>query len=106
MAKKRFESNILKGRDGITRRKFLHMAASCAVAAPVLRSPGQDSGPRAGGILFEEIAAKARCRACGAVWRAPDYRFDCPECAAADAEILEGRELFIESFDGERPDPG
>ena len=35
MAKKRFESNILKGRDGITRRKFLHMAASCAVAAPV-----------------------------------------------------------------------
>ena len=54
----------------------------------------------------EEIAAKARCRACGAVWRAPDYRFDCPECAAADAEILEGRELFIESFDGARPDPG
>jgi hydrogenase nickel incorporation protein HypA/HybF len=52
----------------------------------------------------EEIAAKARCRACGAVWRAPDYRFACPECAAADSEILEGRELFIESFDGERPD--
>ncbi len=54
----------------------------------------------------EEIAAKARCRACGAVWRAPDYRFECPECAAADAEILEGRELFIESFDGDRPDSG
>jgi hydrogenase nickel incorporation protein HypA/HybF len=53
----------------------------------------------------EEIAAKARCRACGAVWRAPDYRFECPECAAADSEILEGRELFIESFDGERADP-
>ncbi|MGA2491819.1 MAG: hydrogenase maturation nickel metallochaperone HypA [Roseiarcus sp.] len=52
----------------------------------------------------EEIAAKARCRACGAVWRAPDYRFECPDCAAADSEILEGRELFIESFDGERPE--
>jgi len=52
----------------------------------------------------EEIAAKARCRACGAVWQAPDYRFQCPECAAADSEILEGRELFIESFDGERAD--
>jgi len=38
------------------------MAASCAVAAPVLRAPGQDSGPRAGGILFEEIAAKAGLR--------------------------------------------
>ncbi len=34
------------------------MAASCAVAAPVLRAPGQDSGPREDGIRFEEIAAK------------------------------------------------
>jgi hydrogenase nickel incorporation protein HypA/HybF len=50
----------------------------------------------------EEIAAQARCRACGAVWQAADFRFECPECAAADAEILGGRELFIESFDGER----
>jgi hydrogenase nickel incorporation protein HypA/HybF len=55
---------------------------------------------------IEEIAAKARCRACGAVWRAADFRFDCPKCAVADAEILGGRELFIESFDGERPDSG
>jgi len=55
---------------------------------------------------IEEIPAKARCRACGAVWRAADYRFDCPDCAAADAEILEGRELYIESFDGEPADPG
>ena len=63
-------------------------------------------GGLAGGAALdvEEIAAKARCRACGAVWQAPDYRFECPECAAADSEILEGRELFIESFDGERPD--
>jgi hydrogenase nickel incorporation protein HypA/HybF len=54
-------------------------------------------------LEIEEIAAQARCCACGAVWRAADYRFNCPECAAADAEILEGRELYIESFDGERP---
>ena len=26
----------------------------------------------------DEVAALARCRACGAVWRAPDYRFECP----------------------------
>jgi hydrogenase nickel incorporation protein HypA/HybF len=54
----------------------------------------------------EEIAAQARCRACGAVWQAADFRFDCPKCAAADAEVLAGRELFIESFDGERPESG
>jgi len=54
-------------------------------------------------LAVEEIAAQARCRACGAVWQAADFRFDCPKCASADAEILGGRELFIESFDGERP---
>ena len=52
----------------------------------------------------EEIVAKARCRACGAIWRAPNYQFECHNCTAADSEILEGRELFIESFDAERPD--
>ena len=35
------------------------MAASCAVAAPVLRAPGQGNGPREVEIRFEEIAAKA-----------------------------------------------
>jgi len=59
MAKKRFESNISSGRDEITRRKFLHMAAGCTVAAGALRAPGQGSGPREDGIRFEEIAAKA-----------------------------------------------
>jgi hydrogenase nickel incorporation protein HypA/HybF len=62
-----------------------------------------EGGIAAGAELeIEEIVAEARCRVCGAVWRAPDYRFGCPECAAADSEILKGRELFIESFDGRR----
>jgi len=51
---------------------------------------------------IEEIVAEARCNACGTEWRAPDYRFECPKCRSADAEILAGRELHIESFDGER----
>ena len=66
----------------------------------------EDSLAAGAALDIEEIAAQARCRACGAVWRAPDYRFACPDCAAADSEILEGRELFIESFDGERPESG
>ena len=57
MAKQRFESNILRG--GITRRKFLQMATSCAVSVPVLRGTSQGSGPPKDGIRFEEIAAKA-----------------------------------------------
>ena len=66
----------------------------------------EDSLAAGAALDVEEIVAQARCRACGAVWRAADYRFDCPECALSDSEILAGRELYIESFDGERPDSG
>ncbi len=51
---------------------------------------------------INEVAARARCRGCGTTWTLAGYLFDCPACGAADAEILEGRELFVESFDGER----
>jgi hydrogenase nickel incorporation protein HypA/HybF len=51
---------------------------------------------------IDEVVASARCKACGAEWRAPDYRFECPTCGSLDADILAGRELHIESFDGER----
>ncbi len=51
---------------------------------------------------IDEVAAAARCNACGTEWRLPEYRFECPSCGAADAEVLEGRELFVELFDGER----
>ena len=50
----------------------------------------------------EEVATRARCNACGTESRLAGYRVECPNCQSADAEILAGRELFIESFDGER----
>ena len=53
-------------------------------------------------LEVDEVTARARCNACGTEWRLPDYRFECPACGATDAEILEGRELHINSFDGER----
>ena len=61
-------------------------------------------GSVAGGAALEidDVAAEARCRACGTVWRLAGYRLECPKCQSADAEILAGRELYIESFDGER----
>ena len=61
-------------------------------------------GSVAGGAALDidEVAAEARCGACGTVWRLAGYRLECPKCQSADAEILAGRELYIESFDGER----
>jgi hydrogenase nickel incorporation protein HypA/HybF len=65
----------------------------------------ESSIAEAAALEIDEVAARARCRACGTAWRLEGYRFECPTCHGADAEILEGRELFIESFDGERVDP-
>ncbi len=51
---------------------------------------------------IDEVAAEARCRVCGTVWRLAGYRFECPACRGTDGEIETGRELYVESFDGER----
>ncbi len=48
-----------------------------------------------------EIAAEAHCQACGADWQLAAYRFECPSCGSTAADVIKGRELFIESFDGE-----
>jgi hydrogenase nickel incorporation protein HypA/HybF len=50
---------------------------------------------------IDDVPVRARCNACVTEWRLADYRFECPKCQSADAEILGGRELHIESFDGE-----
>jgi hydrogenase nickel incorporation protein HypA/HybF len=49
----------------------------------------------------EEIAAEAHCQTCGTIWRLAGYRLECPSCGTAAADVIKGRELFIESFDGE-----
>jgi hydrogenase nickel incorporation protein HypA/HybF len=55
-------------------------------------------------LQIDAVSAKARCNACAAEWRLAGFRFDCPQCGGVDAEILEGQEFYIESFDGERGD--
>ena len=62
-----------------------------------------DGSLAAGATLdIDETPAKARCKRCANEWRPVGFRLDCPECGGGDAEIVEGRELHIESFDGER----
>jgi len=51
---------------------------------------------------IEEVEVEARCRACGQVYEVARFRFDCPACGGADADVLKGRELEIVSFDGQR----
>ena len=51
---------------------------------------------------IEEVAVEARCRGCGTSYEVPHFRFGCPDCGSEEADIVKGRELEIESFDGHR----
>lgn len=50
-------------------------------------------------LEIDEVAVGAKCRVCGREYEVERYRFDCPNCGSSDAEVLSGRELYIESFD-------
>jgi len=52
-------------------------------------------------LIIDEIPVEARCRACDQVWDVPGYRFQCPSCGGTDASIMTGRELYIETFEGQ-----
>ena len=55
-------------------------------------------------LEIEEVGVEARCQACGQVYEVPRFQFGCPACGSEDADVLKGRELEIESFDGHRAD--
>ena len=60
--------------------------------------------PLAGAQLrIEPVEAAARCRQCGLEFRVEDKWFECPRCAAVDAELLRGDELLLASLDIEAP---
>ena len=48
--------------------------------------------------------ANEECGECGCEYDVPRYRFDCPDCGSPDADVLAGRELYIESFEAARPE--
>lgn len=55
-------------------------------------------------LAIEEVPVRAACRACGTEFEVPRYRFECPGCGGGDVEVVQGQELYIESFDA--ADPG
>jgi hydrogenase nickel incorporation protein HypA/HybF len=60
--------------------------------------------PLAGAQLcIEPVEAAARCRQCGLEFTVEDKWFECPRCAAVDAELLRGDELLLASLDIEAP---
>ncbi|MBI5890986.1 MAG: hydrogenase maturation nickel metallochaperone HypA [Nitrosomonadales bacterium] len=50
-------------------------------------------------LVIDVIGVRGRCRACATEFDVPHYRFECPACAGSDIEVIQGQELYIESFE-------
>ena len=52
-------------------------------------------------IDIEIIPVKMKCKICGSDFQVKENLFACNECNSTDLEILQGKELFIKSIEGE-----
>lgn len=50
-------------------------------------------------LVVEQVAVRARCKACGVEFEVPRYRFECPGCGSGEVNVIAGQELYIESFE-------
>jgi hydrogenase nickel incorporation protein HypA/HybF len=52
-------------------------------------------------LEIDLLPFRVRCRACGVESVLDEFIFACPSCGAADLEILQGTELFLEKIEVE-----
>ncbi len=50
---------------------------------------------------IEVAEVRMACRNCGNVFKPDDNMFSCNVCNSSDTDIMQGRELFIKSIEGE-----
>jgi hydrogenase nickel incorporation protein HypA/HybF len=52
-------------------------------------------------LEIEFWPVKMECSQCHAVFQMDDHIFRCPQCQSVDLDVIQGRELFIKSIEGE-----
>ena len=52
-------------------------------------------------LLIDVLGVRGRCRTCTSEFDVQRYRFICPNCAGNDIEVIQGQELYIESFEAD-----
>jgi hydrogenase nickel incorporation protein HypA/HybF len=52
-------------------------------------------------LNLEIVPVKMKCSECGSGFRVSDNLFACNICGSTDLEIINGKELFIKSIEGE-----
>ncbi len=61
----------------------------------------QDTIAHRASLSFQQIPIQLRCRRCGTVFSPSEPPWACPSCRQWDAEVVTGRELYIDSIEVE-----
>ncbi|MGD0755311.1 MAG: hydrogenase maturation nickel metallochaperone HypA [Bacteroidales bacterium] len=67
----------------------------------VFRETVRNSVAQDAEIDIEIIPVKVKCKNCGNDFQVTDYLFACNVCYSTDIKIIQGKELFITSIEGE-----
>ena len=52
-------------------------------------------------IIIEEVPVRIRCNDCSGEFTVKDFAFFCPSCESRRVTVIEGKELYIESLEGD-----
>lgn len=50
-------------------------------------------------LIIDPVPAMASCHGCGSDFEVIKFHFQCPRCQSRDVTLIQGDELYIESFD-------
>lgn len=50
-------------------------------------------------LVINTVDVRGRCRQCTTEFDVPRFRFECPACSGNDIDVIQGQELYIESFE-------
>jgi len=65
------------------------------------RETVRNSVAREAEVDIEIVPVKMKCMNCGSDFQVKENNFACNVCGSTDAEIIQGKELFIKSIEGE-----
>ncbi|WP_018606878.1 hydrogenase maturation nickel metallochaperone HypA [Uliginosibacterium gangwonense] len=50
-------------------------------------------------LAIVALPVRACCKACLCEFEVPRFHFECPGCGGGDVDVIQGQELYIESFE-------
>ncbi|MBN1759694.1 MAG: hydrogenase maturation nickel metallochaperone HypA [Chitinispirillaceae bacterium] len=95
------------GEHGLTRvtRVKLRIGAMRQVVPDALRFAfevtGKDTVAEGAEIVITDVPTKAHCNDCGSDFAVEEFCFVCTACGSGQIDVTEGKELYIDSLEGE-----